>query len=535
MNRPLDLVIRGGTILDGSGSEPYLADVGVLEGMIVGIGDLSNVPATEQLKADGAAIAPGFIDAHGHSDYTLLVDARAVSQISQGVTTEVIGNCGHGCEPLTDDIGRFAGNIYGYDGSVELSWRTTAQYLEKLRKAQPAINVFPLTPAGNLRRAVVANRDGQTEDASSIERAQMLRLIEEAMAAGSNGISFGLEYRQEASASFEELVEQSKAAGKLSGLVAIHTRDKDKNAYEAVIEAIAIARASGAPVQVSHILPRRTAQEGTLDRIMQALESARAEGLDLAFDVHTRTHGITNLSDCISADILEAERTEISTRLANPQWSEDVQREDSIIHRFASSGWDRVIVFSTNYTSEAIGRSISEFAESESCEPWEAIRRLLAATNGDVNNVMVVCDSYDREDILATASRPGCLVGSDATALSPDGPLAHAKFLGAYTWAAWFYSNITRSPRKLSPAQAVRKLAAEPAMRFGLSDRGTLETGKKADLVVFEPTKYSTNGTIADPNVLAQGVRHVVVNGVISFFDGSVTAASAGQVLRRIV
>ena len=534
MNRPLDLVIRGGTILDGSGSEPYHADVGVLDGTIVSIGAHPDVPATEQLTADGAVVAPGFIDAHGHSDYTLLVDARAISQISQGVTTEVIGNCGHGCEPLTDDLGRFTGNIYGFDGSVELSWRTTAEYLEKIKLAQPAINVFPLTPVGNLRRAVVANREGQTEHASVIERAQMLRLIEEAMAAGSNGISFGLEYRQEASASFEELVEQSEAAGQLGGLVAIHTRDKDQSAYEAVEEAIAIARDSGAPVQVSHILPRRTAQEGTLERIIEALKSARADGLDLAFDVHTRTHGITNLSDCISSEVLEAGRTEISARLADVNWSEDVQDGDSIIHRFASSGWDRVLVFSTDYTSDAIGRSISELAEAESCEPWEVIRRLMAATNGDVNNVMVVCDAYDREDILATASLPGCLVGSDATALSPDGPLAHAKFLGAYTWASWFYSNMTSELPGWSPARVVRKLAAEPAMRFGLTDRGTLEIGKRADLVVFEPTKFSTNGTLANPNVLAQGVRHVVVNGVISFLNGSVTTASAGRILRRI-
>lgn len=403
MNTALDLIISGGTVLDGTESKPLIADVGIRNGAIEVVGNLSDATAIETLNADGAVVAPGFIDAHGHSDYTLLVDGRAVSQISQGITTEVIGNCGHGCEPITDELQRYVGNIYGYDGSVDLSWRTTAEYLEKLESSQPAINVFPLTPGGNLRRASMAATDDEYGPASSGELANMLHLVDAAMDAGSNGISFGLEYRQEASASFSELVKLAKAAGDRGGIVAIHTRDKDQESVEAVEEAIQIARESSAPTQVSHVLPRRTAPSGSLERIVNSLAAARDEGLDIAFDIHTRTHGITNLSDCISPAVLSGGIEAVRTALTDRQWSEAVRQEHSIIHRFAESGWERVQVFSTKYQPEVIGISIAEIAKSEHCQPWEAIRRLLDATDGDVHNVMVVCDSYDETDILNTA------------------------------------------------------------------------------------------------------------------------------------
>ncbi len=533
MDQYLDVAIIGGTVIDGTAAGPFKADVGVKHGAIAVIGDLSDTRAKETLQADELVVAPGFIDAHGHSDYTLLVDGRAVSQVSQGVTTEVIGNCGHGCEPLTDDLDRFKGNIYGFDGSVELTWRTTAEYLERLAGARPAINIVPLTPAGNLRRAAVADPDDLNRPTGLTEQARILHLIAEAMDAGSNGISFGLEYRQEASAKFDELVEQSDLAGKLGGAVAIHTRDKDQRALEGVEEAVSIARESGAPVQVSHILPRRTAPVDSLEQIVESLSAARDEGLDIAFDVHTRTHGITNLSDCISPGVLKRGPEGIQTALADSHWAEDMQHGDSIIHRFASSGWESIQVFSTTYTPEFVGLSIAEIARSENREPWDGVRLLLAATNGDVHDVMVVCDSYAEEDILTVASLPGCLVGSDATTLCPDGPLAKDKFLGAYTWAAWLYSKLARDSGRLSPAETVRKLAAEPAERFKLADRGTIAVGKQADLVVFDPATFGTAGSIADPNLLAAGVKHVIVNGAVALRDGVTTGQRAGRILLR--
>lgn len=532
MNNAFDLVIIGGMLVDGTGSKPIRSDVGIRDDAIVAIGNLEDATATTMLNAEGAIVAPGFIDAHGHSDYTLLVDGRAVSQVSQGVTTEVIGNCGHGCEPLTDDLERFVGNIYGFDGNVALSWRTTSQYLEKLASSLPAINVVPLTPFGNLRRVALGAMSDRTDLATADERRLMLRMIDEAMEAGSNGISFGLEYRQEASATMQELVEISKTVGMRGGIAAIHTRDKDFHAVEAVEEAITIGRESETPVQVSHILPRRTAPAGSVARIVDALGTARNQGMDLAFDVHTRTHGITNLSDCISQDLLGKGRTAIQDAIAVERWSKEVEQGRSIIHRFASSGWDRVRIFSAKHTLEAVGASVAELASTDGCSPWETVRRLLDATGGDVHSVMVVCDSYEETDIVRTASLEGCLVGSDATTLCPDGLLADAKFLGAYSWAAWIFSKLTDSRNRMTVEHTIAKLAAEPARRFKLNDRGTIAVGKKADVVTFEPTQFGTTATILDPNVLATGVRHVVVNGRIALKDGATTGERAGQTLQ---
>ena len=533
MDQSLDLAVNGATVIDGSASKPFKADVGIKDDTIAVVGDLSDVHATMRLNADGLVVAPGFIDAHGHSDYTLLVDGRAVSQISQGVTTEVIGNCGHGCEPLTDDVDRFTGNIYGFDASVDLTWRTTEDFLNRLETANPAINVVPLTPAGNLRRVVIKDPDGLDRPAGASERRRMMQLIEDATVAGSNGISFGLEYRQEASASFDELVEQARTAGEHGGIVAIHTRDKDRQALEAVQEAISIAQASGAPVQVSHILPRRSAPAGSLDRIVDALATAKAKGFDIAFDVHTRTHGITSLSDCIAPGILKGGQEIIKKSLADRSWAEDVQEDDSIIHRFASSSWEGVQVFSATHSPEFVGMNVADIAKQENCKPWEAVRRILAATDGNVHGVMVVCDSYEEQDILDTARIPGCLVGSDATALCLDGPLGDARFLGAYSWAAWTYSKLTTNSPRLTPTQAVRKLATEPAERFGLADRGKVAVGKKADLAIFDPAKFATEASITNPNVLATGMRHVIVNGTVVLHNGVMTGTRSGQVIKR--
>ena len=252
-----------------------IADVGVTGDTISAIGDLSGSIAPTVIDAAGLFIAPGFVDAHGHSDYTLLADGRAFSQVSQGVTTEVIGNCGHGCAPRVGDAAEFTGNIYGYTGTPELAWATFGEYLERLQAANPAINIVPLVPNGNLRISAVKDR---SHPASPEEVETMKRLLAEALDEGAWGLSLGLEYGSERAASFAEMTELARLSAGRDGLLAIHTRNKERTAVEAVQEAIELGRSSGSTVQVSHVIPRRGGDPEALERIIDSIDSAGRAG-----------------------------------------------------------------------------------------------------------------------------------------------------------------------------------------------------------------------------------------------------------------
>ncbi len=277
-------------VVDGTGAPRFKADVGVQDGSIVAIGDLGDVESARRLDATGLLVAPGFIDIHSHSDFTLLVDPRAQSQIFQGVTTEVIGNCGHGCAPLTDPE-RFLGNIYGYTPALEIDWKTMAGYLSKLDAAQPAVNVIPLVPNGNLRLAVM---EDPTQAATPEEVKQMGRLLEEGLEAGAFGYSTGLEYPPERACTEEETIELCRIVARAGGLYATHERNKEVYAVEAVEEGIRVAEAAQVRLQLSHIIPRRGSPPDALERTIEVAERAHARGLDVAFDAHTRLHGIAH-------------------------------------------------------------------------------------------------------------------------------------------------------------------------------------------------------------------------------------------------
>ncbi|MGQ0651662.1 MAG: N-acyl-D-amino-acid deacylase family protein, partial [Betaproteobacteria bacterium] len=281
----VDLVIRGGTVLDGMGGEPFVADVGVSQGKICGIGKIEK--AGEEIDAAGLVVAPGFIDIHSHSDYTLLVDPRAKSAIAQGVTLEVIGNCGFGCAPISPTS---AGNIYGFNGQVALAWKSLGGYFDRLEAAKPAVNVISLVPNGQLRRATVGVAD---RAANRQELGQMKSLLAQNLEEGGWGYSTGLEYPAESGAPDAELTELCKvAAGR--GLYAAHVRRRDAGALSAIDEAIRVGEAAGAKIQISHLLPRKTDEREDL-RSLELIDAAQRRGLDIAFDMHTRLYGTTFL------------------------------------------------------------------------------------------------------------------------------------------------------------------------------------------------------------------------------------------------
>jgi N-acyl-D-aspartate/D-glutamate deacylase len=276
-----DLVIRGGTMFDGLGNPGVAGDIAVYRGRIADMGRIEGRGARE-IDASGLYVTPGFIDIHSHSDFTLLVDPRAASAVHQGVTLEVIGNCGHGCFPLIDKpLAR--NTIYGITDHIELDWSTPAAYLERLEAARPAINVLTLVPNGQLRQATVGLA---ARPADADERRAMIKHLEEALEAGAFGLSTGLEYAIEQGADGAEIAALLKPIARRDLLYATHTRKRDGGAIAAVEEALDTARAAGVRLQISHLLPRGGPAD--CEASVALVQAARDGGQDVAFDMHTR-------------------------------------------------------------------------------------------------------------------------------------------------------------------------------------------------------------------------------------------------------
>lgn len=527
----MDLILRNGNNVDGTGAKPRRADLAIDGGKITAIGDLSEKADVPVMDVTGLIVTPGFIDIHSHSDYTLMVDPRAVSSVTQGVTMEVIGNCGHGCAPIRDPapIGM---NIYGYDPELGVSWRSMAQYLTAMEERRPAVNVASLVANGNLRLAATGVVD---RPATADELADMQRLLAEALEEGGIGYSTGLEYPVERGCSEEEVQELCRVAAGSGGFYATHTRNLAGRAQEAIAEPIRAGAKAGVPVQISHIsVVARLADHGrrAIDESLEMVEQARKEGLDVTFDMHTRMFGTTNLSAVLPAWAVAGSLADIESRLRSPSVRAEMKKNPSIIFSLARGDWRRIVIFDSRRQPEIARRSIAEIAESRGSDPVETVYDILLAEIEDLHGLMVIAHAYDPEDLRSVFLHPLCMVGSDATALALDGPLAGKSFHGAFTWAAWFFRHFVTEKKQMTAEQAIHRLTGLPAARLRLHNRGVLRPGAWADIAVFDPATFAERGTTFEPNQTADGMYYVLVNGVLTVKDGKLTGERAGSVLR---
>ncbi len=519
-----DLIVRNGLVFDGTGAPPVEADVAVHQGRVADVGRI-DAAAPVEIDAGGLDVAPGFIDVHSHSDYTLLVDPRAVSAIHQGVTTEVIGNCGHGCFPIKERA-LSTRIIYGYDGQVPIDWSTPAAYLERLEKAQPAVNVMTLVPNGQLRLATVGLN---ARPARETEVAAMTRLLEEGMEAGAWGYSTGLEYATEQGAQEPEITALAKATARRGGFYATHTREREEGAAEAVDEAISTARNAGVKLQVSHLAPRSGPDH--TKRCVELVEIARAAGDDIAFDMHTRLYGLTFLNAMLPPWLLVESLESQARHLGLPESREQIGAHRSIITGLGD--WSRIYLLDNDIWPDMARLDFTEIGRRRGSSPFDAACDMLRDSLGADKAPMVILRSYTEDLQEAVFAHELCVPASDATALAPDGPLAGSAFMGAYTWAAWFWRFMVRQTGRLTPQAAIHKLSGQPAAILGLPDRGLLKPGMRADIAVFDADTFADTATTFDTNHLATGMRHVLVNGTVTLRDGALTGERGGAVLRK--
>jgi N-acyl-D-amino-acid deacylase len=528
----IDQLIVGGSVIDGTGRAGYPADVAIKDGRIVDIGKIPAPTGVPVLDAKGLVVAPGFIDVHSHSDFTLTVDPRAVSSITQGVTLEVVGNCGHGCAPIVDpEVAKL--NVYGFHSDYPMHWRTMAEYFQVLEAGKPAVNVVTLVPNGNLRLATLGLED---RPASKDELGKMRMMLEQSLEEGAFGFSTGLEYGTEIGSTESEITELCRAVAKCGGIYATHTRNEYGRARETIAEAIRTSEAANVALQISHIAvaarlmedPRRAVEESIVQ-----VEDAKEGGLDIGFDMHTRGYGITNLSAILPPWTMEGGTKSLEKRLRDPEVRKELKVYPNIIVAEARGRWDKILLFECHAQPDLSQRSIGEIAAARGLEPLDAIYDILLAEIERIHELMVVEVIYDESDLRLPFEHVDCMVGSDATALANDGPLQGRCFHGAYTWAAWFFRHYTREKKSLAPEAAIRRLTSLPAERFGIKDRGILRKGAWADVVVFDPVHFGERGTIFAPNQVAEGMMHVLVNGTVTLKDGEFTGERNGQVIRR--
>jgi N-acyl-D-amino-acid deacylase len=519
-----DLVVRNGTVIDGTGSAPFAADVAITDGKIADVGAIGTV-ACPELDAAGLYVAPGFIDIHSHSDYTLLVDPRAVSAIHQGVTLEVVGNCGFGCFPILDrELSPIA--IYGYNGQIPIEWQNANGYFDRLDAARPAVNVISLVPNGQLRLAVLGRQLGRTNDD---DLSRMVALLEESLEAGAWGYSTGLEYAQETETTEADIARLCEAVVARDGLYATHTRARDEGAADAVREALRVAERTNVRLQVSHLVPRSGPVEQ--ERCVAVVERAQKQGVDVAFDMHTRPFALTYLHIALPAWALAASPEELRRLLRNRDTREKLKTYSSMLT--AAGDWRRVMLLDNPIVPEYAFRDLAVISDERGQDPLDTIYDVLVEATDRLHDLLVIIESYTPDQQASVFAHPMCMPASDATTMAPDGPLADSIFYGAYTWASWFYHFMVQERKALDPAAAVHKLTGMPAQALGLKDRGICRRGMRADLTIFDPNTFSERGTRLKPNVLAEGVAHVLVNGVPTLSEGRLTGERAGVVIRR--
>ncbi len=539
----MNLLITGGTVVDGTGAPPFRADVAVEDGRIAdviavetGAGAGLKPASTTTLDATGLFVTPGFIDIHSHSDFTLVVDPRAVSSVTQGVTLEVVGNCGHGCAPIVDP-GRVTSNIYGYRPDFGLDWRTVGEYLDRLEAGGPAVNALTLVPNGNLRLAVAGSLD---RPSTPDEVRRMKRMLAQGLEEGAFGFSTGLEYGPERACAEEEVAELCRVTADAGGFYATHTRNREGEAEETVAEAIRTSAVANVPLQISHIsVVSRLAEDGrrAIEQAVEQVDRARAQGQDVGFDMHTRLFGTTHLSAALPPWALEGGRDAVAGRLRDPAVRRDLKAYRSIVTALARGDWRRIVLFDSKGRPDLSRRDLAEIGQEMGVDPIDAICEILLAeieAGQDLHGLMIIAFAYREEEVRIAFEHPDCMVGSDATALACDGPLRGTSFHGAYTWAAWFFRHFVREKAALSPQEAVRRLTGLPARRLGLKDRGGIRKGACADLAIFDPAAFGERGTTFEPNQTAAGMVHVLVNGIVTLRGGRLTGARAGQVLRRV-
>lgn len=521
---PFDLVLRGGTIYDGTGAPPTVGDVGIRDGRIVAVGDLSLASATQTISAAGKFVCPGFIDIHTHSDISILYTPGMDSSLAQGVTTEVVGNCGFAIGLARPDA-LFSLEQRGLKSNgITLDWSDLSGFLRRVEDSGIAINIATLAGHGTLRKRAMGFAE-RRPDAGELDT--MRRDLADALEAGAIGLSSGLEYVPGMYADVAEMTALAKVAAHAGGFYATHLRDEGDALEEAVAEAITVAQNAGIALQLSHHKAEKPRNWGKIVRTLAMVDEAQANGLDVLLDQYPYTAYQTGLATiALPPWAVGGTPPDFAARLRDADTRSRVRAEMTDVD-FAA-----VEIASCTAHREYQGLTVQELAANEGIDPRDWILDLLSESGeGWISAAHFALSEDDVQHVLRD---PRVMIGSDAVAISPTGPDAagrpHPRSYGTFVR---ILSRYVREKGVLSYEEAIRRMTSLPAQRIGLADRGRMAPGMVADVVIFDPEALAEKATFAAPHALAVGVELVLVAGEITFRDGIATGARAGRVLRR--
>jgi N-acyl-D-amino-acid deacylase len=525
----VDIKLTGGRVIDGTGAPAWRADVGITGERITAIGDLAREPAGRTLDASGLVVAPGFIDVHSHSDWRLWANRRAESKIRQGVTTEVVGNCGFSPAPVSDEFRDQMRSFALYlPPGMDFSWRSVADYLRRYTDEGIALNIVQLVGHGTLRLAAM----GFARRAPTArELALMERLMDESMAGGACGLATGLIYAPGSYAATEEIVAVARRAARAGGFYASHIRGEGATLLEAVAEAIRVGREAGLPVQVSHIKAAGRPNWGKVADALRLIDAARAEGLDVMADAYPYTASSTTLRTLLPDWALEGGVEAMLERLgdaaARARIREELTGGSPILGR--GLGWEDIMVAHAPARPDAQGRRLADVARAWGRDPLEAAFDILLAERG---KGYVILFQLDEADLRRALVHPEVMIGSDGSSLAVEGELGagtpHPRSYGTFPRVLARY---VREQSLLSLEQAVHKMTGLPARRLGLADRGVLSVGARADVVGFDAARVADVATYEAPHRYAEGIPYVLVNGRVVIDGGEHSGALPGHVL----
>jgi dihydroorotase/N-acyl-D-amino-acid deacylase len=528
-----DIIITNGRIIDGTGSPWYSGDIGIRDGKITSIGNLSAAPRARTIDARRMVVAPGFIDMLGQSEYTILVDPRLPSKIYQGITTEITGE-GESVAPLNEAILRADQEQYDHY-HIQADWRTFREYFSRLEKQRIGINIASYVGATRVRRMVLGDNDVQPTPA---QLEQMQEFVRQAMRDGAVGVSTSLEYAPAPYAKTEELIALASEASKFGGIYATHMRNEGTGILPAIDEALRIGRESHIPVEIWHLKVGGKPSWGRMPEVVRKINAARAQGLDVTADTYAYTAWFNDFSAFVPAWAHDGGNAKLIERLKDPA-TRDRIRKDMLT---PSDQWDNewqeipgpeAVLIGVVHNPQLVplqGKTLAEIAKIWNKDPMDALFDLLIEDHA-LTSVAVF--GMSEPDVALALQQPWVSADNDSSGTSPDGILGqehpHPRAYGTFPRILRKY---VREERMLTLEDAIRKFSALPAQRMRLTDRGVLKAGMGADIVIFDPAKIHDVATFENPNQLSLGMEYVLVNGVPVIDHSEMTGALPGKVLR---
>jgi len=522
-----ELRILDGLVLDGLGNPTRKHNIYVAGDRIELVSSGEMLPADETLSTKGLVVAPGFVDTHSHSDLMLFTDPFAKSKITQGVTTEIVGQDGFSVAPVRRDVQpELARYLSGLAGQLDhWDWDSFDSYLKRISELHTTVNVASLVGSGTLR-ALSVGFDRKPADEKDLEL--MRALVGDAMRQGAVGLSSGLIYPPSSYADEKELVELCKVASEHNGIYVTHIRNEGDRLIESVDEAIRVATKAKIPLHISHHKALGKDNWGKTEQTLQKIDSLIAQGSSLSCDIYPYTAGSTMLSAALPPWALEGGPKAVRQRLLDPEQRRRIAQE--LEHGAPGwksysqmGGWDKIVITYSSARKEVEGKSLAQISEESGVPPADVAIDLLLESQEAVSMVIFHISEDDIRNVLAHESSTVCTDG-----LLIGNP--HPRAYGAFPRAIRRY---VIEERLVPLEKAIRKMTSLPAARFGLKDRGILRSGAFADIVVFDPERIRDTATYENPRVFAEGVSYVIVNGQLVFREGSFTGVRSGRALRR--